>query len=190
MKLVCIGDSITYGYGVSSKCCWVELIKKHFNIDVINKGINGDTTCGILSRSYRDIIEEKPDYAIYMAGTNDILMNRPVKSIEDNIKLLINEAKENNIIPIIALQPPIVAALAKTYWDEEVDYEKVSLNLEDYVNWLKAYSEDNSIAFVNFYDRFINENNINSLYSDGIHPNEDGHKLMSDAAAELLSKII
>lgn len=38
MKLVCIGDSLTYGYGVSSKSCWTELLKKHLNMEVINKG--------------------------------------------------------------------------------------------------------------------------------------------------------
>ena len=190
MKLVCIGDSLTYGYGVSLKSCWVELLKMHFDMEIINKGANGDTTAGILSRSYRDIIEGKPDYVIIMAGTNDMLMNYPVKSIKDNIVLLINEAQENNIKPIIALQPPIEAALAKIYWDEEVNYEKVNLNLSDYINWAKKYSKDNNITFIDFYDRFANGNNIINLYSDGIHPNAEGHKLMFDAAAELLSKII
>lgn len=190
MKLVCIGDSLTYGYGVPSKSCWVELLKIHFNIEVINKGINGDTTSGILTRSYRDVIEERPDYVIIMAGTNDMLMNRPMEFVKDNMKLLIKEAQENNIVPITALQPPVAAGLAKIYWDAEVNYEKVNFNLLDYINWLKAYSKENNIDFVDFYDRFLNENDFSSLYSDGIHPNVAGHKLMSDTIAELLSKKI
>lgn len=190
MKLVCIGDSLTYGYGVSSNTCWVELLKLHFNIEIINKGINGDTTSGILSRSCRDVIEQKPDYVIIMAGTNDILMNYPLKLVKDNMRLLIKETKENNILPVIALQPPIIAELAKTYWDGEINYKKASSNLLDYINWLKAYAENNNINFVNFYHCFINKNNINSFYSDGIHPNTDGHKLMFHAASELLAKII
>lgn len=190
MKLICIGDSLTYGYGVSSKSCWTELLKKHLNMEVINKGINGDTTSGILSRSYKDIIQENPDYAIYMAGTNDMLMERRLDSVKDNIKLLINEAKENNIIPIIALQPPIIAEHAKIYWDEKINYEKVNRNLSDYTIWVKIYSEANNITLVNFYDRFVSQNNIKSLYSDGIHPNAEGHKLMFNTAAEILSKII
>lgn len=181
MKLVCIGDSLTYGYGVSSKSCWTELLKKYLNTEVINKGINGDTTFGILSRSYKDIIEEKPDYVIIMAGTNDILMDRPLKSVKDNIKLLINETKEKNIIPVMALQPPIIPELAKIYWDEKVNYEKAILNLSDYIDWVKEYCEAESITIVNFYDCFLNQNNISSLYSDGIHPNAEGHKLMFSA---------
>lgn len=186
MKLVCIGDSLTYGYGVSSKFSWVELLKTHFNMDVINKGINGDTTSGILSRSYRDVICEKPNYVIIMAGTNDILMDYPLMLIKDNIELLIKEAKENNIIPIVALQPPIIGELAKIYWDSEINYEKVNLNLSAYITWLKSLK----VTFINFYDQFLNKNNIKSLYSDGIHPNAEGHKLMFDVVAELMIKII
>lgn len=189
MKLVCIGDSLTYGYGVPSKSCWTELLKMHLNMEVKNKGKNGDTTSGILIRSWKDILEEKPDYIIIMAGTNDILMNHPLDSVKDNIILLINEFKENNIIPIIALQPPIIPELAKIYWDKEADYEKACNSLSEYIKWVKAYSEDNNITYVNFYDCFINQNNIKSLYSDGIHPNAEGHKLMFNTAAGLISKI-
>ncbi len=188
MKLVCIGDSLTYGYGVLSEACWVDLMKMHFDIEVINEGVNGDTTSGILSRYYSDVIEKKPDYVIIMAGTNDILMNYPLKLVKENIILLIKEAKENSIIPIIALQPPIIAELAASYWDQTVNYETEARTLAAYINWLKVYSQDNNIDFVNFYDLFINEINVNSLYSDGIHPNADGHKLMFDAVFELLRK--
>jgi len=188
MKLVCIGDSLTYGYGVLSAECWVDLIKMHFDIEVINQGVNGDTTSGILSRYYSDVIDKKPDYVIIMAGTNDLLMNYPLTLIKDNIKILVKEAKENTIVPIIAFQPPIIAEIAESYWNEKGNYATSAIILAAYVNWLKTYSQDNNIDFVNFYDIFINENSIKSLYSDGIHPNADGHKLMFDAVFEVLRK--
>lgn len=190
MKLVCIGDSLTYGYGLPSKACWVELLKAHFNIEIVNKGINGDTTSGILSRYYRDVVEEKPNYVIIMAGTNDILMNHPLSLIQNNINLSIREAEENNIIPIIALQPPIISELAKAYWDDDVNYEKASLDLLDYINWLKYFSSENSISMINFYDKFLNRKDIKNLFSDGIHPNTDGHRLMFNNVIELLNRII
>lgn len=186
MKLVCIGDSLTYGYGVPSNCSWVELLKSHLNLEIINKGMNGDTTSGILSRSYRDITQEKPAYVIIMAGTNDMLMNYPLKLIKDNIKFLINEAKENNIKPIIALQPPVIASLAKVYWDAEINYEEVNANLLDYINCAKTFCTNNNIPFIDFYNLFTNRKDIKNLYNDGIHPNAHGHKLMFEEAANLL----
>lgn len=37
MKLVCIGDSLTYGYGVPSNACWVELLNKNLGWNTLNK---------------------------------------------------------------------------------------------------------------------------------------------------------
>ncbi|PJI07281.1 MULTISPECIES: SGNH/GDSL hydrolase family protein [Clostridium] len=186
MKLVCIGDSLTYGYGVPSNSSWVELLKSHLNLEIINKGMNGDTTSGILSRSYRDITQEKPSHVIIMAGTNDMLMNYPLKLIKDNIKFLITEAKENNIEPIVALQPPVIASLAKIYWDAEINYKEVNTNLLNYINWAKTFCSNNNITLIDFYDLFINKKDIKNLYSDGIHPNVHGHKLMFEETAKLL----
>lgn len=190
MKLVCIGDSLTYGYGVKKDLSFVELLRKHLNINIVNKGINGDTTSGILSRSYEDVLKEKPDYVLIMAGTNDLLMNRSLSLIEDNIKLLIKEAKDNGIIPILALQPPIIASLAKIYWDSEIDYENVNLNLSKYINYFKTYLKDNNIHFIDFYNKFLSANNITNLFSDGIHPNVEGHKLMFNTISKNLTFFI
>ncbi|URZ08568.1 GDSL-type esterase/lipase family protein [Clostridium felsineum] len=191
MKIVCFGDSLTYGYGVNSNSSWVSLLKtKLHNVTIINKGVNGDTTTGLLSRSHKDVIEENPDYVIIMAGTNDLLMNHSIELIEDNIKLLIKEAKENNITPILALQPPIVESLAKIYWDASLDYKKANSILLDYINWSKNYAKDNNITIISFYDYLINKPNITDLYSDGLHPNTIGHKLMFNTLYSSLINII
>ncbi|MFT8314421.1 MAG: GDSL-type esterase/lipase family protein [Clostridium sp.] len=178
MKIVCIGDSLTYGYGVHSEECWVELLHKSLNIKTINKGVNGDTTTGILSRSNRDILELKPSHVIIMAGTNDLLLNYSLDNIIDNIKFILMEAKNNSILPILALQPPVIDTLAKIYWDNYIDYTKVNGHLFQYTENIKTFTYENNINVIDFYTTFVNSNNIDNLYSDGIHPNSEGHKLM------------
>ncbi|AGK97509.1 GDSL-type esterase/lipase family protein [Clostridium pasteurianum] len=178
MKIVCIGDSLTYGYGVHSEECWVELLHKSLNIEIINKGVNGDTTTGILSRSYKDILELNPSHVILMAGTNDILLNYSIDNIIDNIKFLLKEIKNNNISPILALQPPVIAGLARTHWDEYINYTKADEHLFQYIQETKTFSFENNINIIDFYSTFIKINDITNLYSDGIHPNSKGHKLM------------
>lgn len=46
MKIVCLGDSTTYGYMVNRNQVWTSILNTKFNnsnIQFINKGINGDT---------------------------------------------------------------------------------------------------------------------------------------------------
>ena len=185
MKIVCIGDSLTYGYGVHSKECWVKLLHKNLNIEIINKGVNGDTTAGILSRSYKDILQLNPSHVILMAGTNDILLNYPIDNIIDNIKFLLKEIKDNNITPILALQPPVIDELAKTHWDEYINYNKVNEHLFQYIQKIRTFALENNIDIIDFYNTFIKLNDIASLYSDGIHPNSKGHKLMFETIIKL-----
>ena len=66
MKIVCIGDSITFGYGVQSNENWINILNDKLNITFINRGLNGDTSSGMLFRSYEDIIKLKPNGVIIM----------------------------------------------------------------------------------------------------------------------------
>ena len=55
MKIICIGDSLTEGYGVGRPENWVTLLNERSENDIINKGISGDTTGGMLARFQKDV---------------------------------------------------------------------------------------------------------------------------------------
>lgn len=189
MKLLCIGDSLTYGYGVFRDESWVQLVKKGLNIPIINKGINGDTTAGMLSRSYTDVVENNPTHVIIMGGCNDFMSNRSLNMVEENIKELVKEAIDYNIVPIIGIEPPIDKILAERKWSGDVDYDKVNSTIEDYRQWLINYSTENNIDHIDFYKCFVDNLKIKDpreLYVDGLHPTALGHKLMADCAISLL----
>lgn len=191
MKIVCFGDSLTFGFGVYPSKCWVSLLRQCLKCDVLNKGTNGDTTSGMLSRSYMDIIESKPTptHAIIMGGTNDLLQGYSLNNIISNIEELILESEKNNIEPIIAVQIPVEETMAKIYWYDGIDYNSVNKNLEIYKNWVIEYSANNSIKHINFYSRFIEElqkKEKSELYIDGIHPTALGHKIMASCAVKLI----
>jgi len=46
LSIVCIGDSLTFGYGVNKSENWVSLVATRVKEKIINKGIPGDTTSG------------------------------------------------------------------------------------------------------------------------------------------------
>lgn len=71
MKLLCIGDSLTYGnVGYS----YMSFISE--NIYMINRGLNGDTLHGVKGRLIRTLEDERDlfDFIILGIGTNDILL--------------------------------------------------------------------------------------------------------------------
>lgn len=192
-KIIFIGDSITYGYGVHKESRWTNLLNLNLKIEKINKGVNGDTTAGILSRSYEDIISIYPEYTVILAGTNDLLLGRSLKSIEDNIQLLIKELAENNIIPIVATPIPICSSMAHNMWADHLDYVKVNRKIYNFRTWLMEYVHKKNMQVIDFFSiiQYAAADNKSSLiYIDGIHPTEYGHKLMAQCAVEKLKYII
>ena len=73
MKLVCLGDSLTYGYGVPRRDCWVSRVAECTGHTLVNRGINGDTSGGMLARFGRDVLDERPDRVLLLGGANDII---------------------------------------------------------------------------------------------------------------------
>ncbi|MFD3156453.1 GDSL-type esterase/lipase family protein [Haloimpatiens sp. FM7330] len=189
MKIVCIGDSITFGYGIAKEYRWSEIVKNTLNINIINKGINGDTTVGMLSRSYKDVILNKPDKVIIMGGTNDFIRGHSYKTVEKNILELTKEALHNKIQPIIGIQIPTYSQLALKKWASSINYDKVNEKIQTYRQEIIEFTTKQNLKYIDFYKNFINEcelHNINEYYVDGIHPNKEGHKIMAQSAIKVL----
>lgn len=192
MKLICIGDSLTTGYGVFRTESWVQLVKNQLNIEIINKGINGDTTSGMLSRSYIDVVENNPTHAFIMGGCNDFIAGRSLHMVEENIKELVKEFTEHNIAPIIGIEPLIDKELAERKWSRGVDYDKINNVEEEYMQWALKFSSENNIYCIDFYHCFLENLKIKTpkeLYIDGLHPTALGHKLMADCAINTFQHI-
>ena len=105
MKIICIGDSLTYGYGVWSSQCWVTLLAERINenrrsgIRCLNFGTNGDTSGYMLDRARRHIIPDKAeagDIIIIMGGANDVLMYGADENDAANIINIADLAKSKN----------------------------------------------------------------------------------------------
>lgn len=68
-RLVCFGDSITQG---SIGAAYVAKIAQALpHVDVLNRGIDGDTTFNLLRRVEHDVIAAQPDVVSIMIGLND-----------------------------------------------------------------------------------------------------------------------
>lgn len=68
-RLICFGDSITQGSIGSAYVA--KLARALPTVDVINCGIDGDTTYNLLERLERDVLALQPDVVTIMVGLND-----------------------------------------------------------------------------------------------------------------------
>lgn len=184
IKIACIGDSLTFGYGVSSDKRWIDILSNKFTqYEFLNKGVNGDTTTGVLSRFHSDVILNKPEKVLITIGSNDFLTGRTVNSAFDNLKLLIKEAKINDIEVFVGIEPLVCADLAKEYWCSYLDYSIINSKITLYRYKILNYCKEKNITVIDFYDLFEKLScklDPCNMFIDGLHPKEELHKLMAD----------
>ena len=86
--VVFLGDSITEG--------WKRLAQDFPDIKVVNRGIGGDTTRGVLYRLNADVLALKPAAVVLLIGINDIALGAKPEDIADNIKGILMDLKQSN----------------------------------------------------------------------------------------------
>lgn len=72
MKIVAIGDSITYGQNVRADQAWPAVLARRTGHDVRNEGVCGDTTRLGLERFQKTVQLHRPDVVVIQFGHNDV----------------------------------------------------------------------------------------------------------------------
>ncbi|PPS20770.1 GDSL-type esterase/lipase family protein [Brachyspira murdochii] len=194
-KIVCLGDSTTYGYMVSRDKVWTEILNDKFSnnnkdFTFINKGINGDMISGMLARFDRDCVNAYT--VILMGGVNDIFTCKHVKKIENNLISIVNKSLENNI-DIIVFTP---IAFIKEAFDffESNNIEEFDNILKEYVNFINQYTKTNNIKSIDVYNLFVNkilkENHYYDIFFDGVHLSENGHNVFASEIYNYINDIL
>lgn len=184
MNMICIGDSLTFGYGVRKDKCWVNLLDSNTSFKILNKGVNGDTSIGILSRFFKDVVNYSPSICTIMCGSNDLLMGKSVDDIVDNMSLMINDCKLNGIVPIIISPPKTLSNLASLLWSNDINYDIVNSKLEYLDSTLLEYCNKNNLNFISLYKLLPYDK---SYYTDGLHLNELGNSYIYNIIKEKLA---
>ncbi len=183
MKIVCIGDSLTYGYRIRRSQVWTKLLENKMESGVLNKGINGDSTGGMLSRYQKDVIDNSPSHVIIMGGSNDLIMELSLNIVKSNIATMVHQAHANNIIPVIGIPPLTVPKMAEKTWADGTDYDRMNEEIEVYREWAIDFGERFGVQILDFCSKFraiVNEENKHEFYIDGLHITPKGNIVMAD----------
>jgi acyl-CoA thioesterase-1 len=181
-KILFFGDSLTAGFGLPTPTLAfpnqmeIELNKTPKQVKVINSGLSGETSAGGLSRI--DWVLRQPiDVFVLELGANDGLRGLPLDQTKKNLQTIIDKvkAKYPNVKIVLAgmMVPP---NMGPAYSDQ---FKKVYPDL----------AEKNKCHLIPFLLEGVGGNEkLNQ--SDGIHPNEEGHKIIAKNLAKFFEKII
>lgn len=186
MKLCCLGDSLTYGYGVPRKDCWVSLTAARTGHTLVNKGVNGDTTGGMLARFPADVLREGPDRVLLMGGANDIMLSGTDAQARANMGAMVHQAVAAGVRPMLGLLPPVYPEQIPAPWTGLADFAALAPVSEGYRNWLLAFAGTFGVQVVDFSLPQFRTPGGGGLYLDGIHPGREGHRLLADALCRAL----
>lgn len=183
-----MGDSLTEGYGIPESDRWSDLLEKDLKIEIINQGISGDTTGGMLARFQTDVLVEKPTHVIIMGGTNDLWFGLSSKLILSNYHSMLRHARRAGIQAIIGLPTDI---FHEGFLDEDdprifTPLAELSEKIKDFRSQLKIYGNDQELLMIDF----SKDLKPNHFLLDGVHPNEAGNLVMKDNAKPVLKGIL
>lgn len=102
--VVALGDSLTYGYGVSQETSYPTVLAELTKWTVINAGVNGDTSADVLAR-VEDIVKQTPDLVLLGVGGNDVLQRIPPDTTRANINATVDRLKSANIGVVLIAEP-------------------------------------------------------------------------------------
>jgi acyl-CoA thioesterase-1 len=177
--IVCLGDSLTAGYGVKEKEAYPARIERKLNESgyrwrVINAGIIGETSSETLTR-INQVLELKPAIVILEIGINDGFQGIDPNIIKKNIEETVRILKENKITVVLAG----MRMLANLSHDYNPAFAAI----------YPAIAGENDLILIPFFlEGVAGEPALNK--GDGIHPNGKGYRIVTDTVYPYALKAI
>ena len=189
--IVCHGDSLTEGADLEKSYTWPQLVENKIKVTVLNRGIGGDTSGGLLARFQQDVVLSQPDMVVILGGTNDLWWDLDINLILANIFAMACQAQHRDIVPIVGLPLPLFMENIRNQnmmapiagWDRCIN------KLSELVDALAAAAKESETACLDFYHPFLDTNQMvrgDYFLEDGLHPNKQGQRLMAEKMVELL----
>ena len=172
-KIVALGDSFTLGYPLDPAHSWTQRTADVLQVPVVNKGKVRQTAKDLLSRFDADVVAEKPGRVIIFAGIGDGIQGIALKDVQTNIQGMVEKAKSNHIVPVLALP---------------IGYPGAQQNIKQTRDWEIGYAKKETILTLDFSSVLFDAEGkyLSGLSGDGKYPNAKGYETMGDYAARVL----
>jgi acyl-CoA thioesterase-1 len=180
LVILCLGDSLTEGYGVAPEHSYPELLAQRLRglgyarLRIINAGISGSTSASGVAR-LKWQLRAKPDFLILELGGNDGLRGIDLLSTRKNLSATIALAKSGEVEVLLAGMkiPP-------NYGPEYTrDFEALFGEL----------AREHGVALIPFFLEGVAGHPDLNL-PDGIHPTAEGYQIVVQNLLESLLPLL
>ena len=200
IKVACVGDSITYGHGVTPwhknnyPAILQNLLGDGYNVQ--NFGVSGTTAQStgdqpyIETKIYNESISYNADILIFMLGSND---SKPenwtdAETFKKEYLALLDTYIADNNSPVIYLGIP-----AKAFYDDEnqtsgpTNYDIQGDIVEKIGDIIKEIASERGYKYIDIYE--LTSQHPEWFAKDNIHPNADGAKAIADKVYNFVTDI-
>lgn len=176
MKILCYGDSNTFGYDprsflgsrYSKEHRWVDVLADLSGWNMINEGMNGR---GIPLKGPR--LAADVDMIVIMLGTNDLLQGRSLNEIVNRMECFLDGLQIEDERIVLVAPPPM--QLGEWVASNELVCHSIALGAE-----YQSIAERRSVVFVDTAQWGI------EMSFDGIHFTEKGHQVFAECIYNFL----
>lgn len=178
-RIVILGDSIAAGDGVDKESSYpaqleLQLRARGHQVSVVNAGISGSTSASAVSR-LKWQMRKKIDVLLIELGGNDGLRGVSVEATKKNLSETILLAKQDGIKVLLAgMELPVNYGN-----DYRIKFKALFAELA------KQYK----VAFMPFLLVEVGGKRDLNL-SDGIHPNEKGHRKIAENLIPFIERLL
>lgn len=224
-RVLLCGDSITRGVTFDEtrkrytniKNAVANKVAEKLHLDIDNVSKFGNTVNKAITSFKKAISEQKYKYVIFELGGNDCDFNwRAIASdpsgehnpntdfieYKQVLKEMIQTARENEIVPVLATLPPIDAHRYFDWVSSFSDEAKPNIlsflgNVNRIYWWQEKYNagvlqvaNETHCPVIDLRSALLATDDYRDLYCiDGIHPNEKGHQIMTNAVISSLENM-
>lgn len=172
--VLAFGDSVTFGTGASAGEDWPTLLAEQTGWVIVNAGIPGDTAEAGKQRIDALLDEHRPALIIIEIGGNDFLRRRAPKAVKEDIRRMIQVARQRNAQVVLMAVPELSLLGAVTGKPAEASI-------------YRELGEEETVPVVS--DVFADILSHPELCADQIHPNAKGYQQMASGLHSSLLKL-
>jgi lysophospholipase L1-like esterase len=164
---VACGDSITEGgYGGSDPGGYPAVLASMLGKRVINQSQGGDSSDGGIGIVNSALNNYKPGYVIILFGANDVIHSYDPNDTINNLRTMIEAAKNNKSIPVIGTLLPMS--------EEHAPFEG---GVEALNPLIIRLGEEEGIAVADLFAAFWGDPSL--IVDDGLHPSDAGNQVIA-----------